>query len=89
MNKHLIKILIIISFIALSGCKEKPLTEEQKQEYENDILNCYVQQGPDGAQNYVDMLIAEGKINIEKGKTIKNSIPKGIEHLKKTLKEKK
>lgn len=86
MNKHFIKILIFLFAIVLYGCKEKPLTSEQKQEYEDDILNCYVQQGPDGAQNYIDMLIAEGKMNIEKRKTIKNSIPKGIDHLKKTLK---
>jgi PBP1b-binding outer membrane lipoprotein LpoB len=86
-----LKMLIAAACAALllSGCDKKPLTPEQKQNLEDQIINNIAMQGQNGAQNYIDCLIAEGKMSPEIGAKVKDAIPKGIEKVKEVLKTKR
>ena len=85
-----LKVLIAAACAALllTGCDKKPLSPEQKQNLEDQIINNLAMQGQNGAQNYIDCLIAEGKMSPEVGAKVKAAIPKGIEKVKEVLKAK-
>ena len=88
MMKQKVLIAAVCVAMLLAGCDKKPLSPEQKQNLEDEIINNIAMQGQNGAQNYVDMLIAEGKMSPEVGGKVKDAIPKGIEKVKEVLKAK-
>lgn len=80
-------ILAIAIAVAAAGC----LSNEQKEELKNSahqaIIEYVENEGQEKAIEYIDQLVAEGKLGSANAEKLKEAIPLGIEKLKEVMGE--
>lgn len=73
--------------VTLAGCLSDEQTEELKNAAHSAILEYVETQGQEKAIEYIDQLVAEGKLGAANAEKIKEAIPLGIEKLKELMGE--
>lgn len=73
--------------VTLAGCLSDEQTEELKDAAHSAILEYVENQGQEKALEYIDKLVAEGKLGTANAEKIKEAIPQGIEKLKELMGE--
>lgn len=82
------KLLLVTMCMALMvGCIPEEKRQEIKDKAHSAIIQYVQTDGKDKAIEYIDKLVAEGKLGKANAEKIKAAIPKGIEHLKKVMGE--
>ena len=73
--------------VTLAGCLSDEQTEELKDAAHTAILEYVETQGQEKALEYIDQLVAEGKLGSAHAEKLKEAIPLGIEKLKEVMGE--
>ena len=73
--------------VTLAGCLSDEQTEELKDAAHSAILEYVETQGQEKALEYIDQLVAEGKLGSANAEKLKEAIPLGIEKLKEVMGE--
>lgn len=73
--------------VTLAGCLSDEQTEELKNAAHTAILEYVETQGQEKAIEYIDQLVADGKLGAANAEKIKEAIPLGIEKLKELMGE--
>ena len=73
--------------VTLAGCLSDEQTEELKNAAHSAILEYVETQGQEKALEYIDQLVADGKLGAANAEKIKAAIPLGIEKLKEVMGE--
>lgn len=73
--------------VTLAGCLSDEQTEELKGAAHTAILEYVETQGQEKALEYIDKLVAEGKLGTANAEKIKEAIPLGIEKLRELMGE--
>ena len=71
--------------VTLAGCLSDEQTEELKNAAHSAILEYVETQGREKALEYIDKLVAEGKLGAANAAKIKAAIPLGIEKLREVM----
>lgn len=71
--------------VTLAGCLSDEQTEELKNAAHTAILEYVETQGQEKAIEYIDQLVADGKLGAANAEKIKEAIPLGIEKLKELM----
>ena len=89
-KKSMVEICAILA-IAIAGTAAGCLNSEQKEELKNAahtaILEYVETQGQERALEFIDQLVADGKLGAANAEKIKEAIPQGIEKLKEVMGE--
>ena len=80
-------ILAIAITIAVAGCLNAEQKEELKNAAHQAIIEYVETQGQERALEYIDQLVAEGKLGAANAEKLKEAIPLGIEKLKEVMGE--
>lgn len=80
-------ILAIAIAVAVAGCLNSEQKEELKNAAHTAILEYVETEGQEKAIEYIDQLVAEGKLGAANAEKIKEAIPEGIEKLKEVMGE--
>ena len=80
-------ILAIAITIAVAGCLNAEQKEELKNAAHQAIIEYVETQGQERALEYIDQLVAEGKLGSANAEKLKEAIPLGIEKLKEVMGE--
>ena len=73
--------------ITLAGCLSDEQTEELRNAAHSAILEYVENQGQEKALEYIDKLVAEGKLGTANAEKIKAAIPLGIDRLREVMGE--
>ena len=73
--------------VTLAGCLSDEQTEEIRNAAHSAILEYVETQGQEKAIEYIDQLVADGKLGAANAEKIKEAIPLGIEKLKELMGE--
>lgn len=73
--------------VTLAGCLSDEQTEELKNAAHSAILEYVETQGQEKAIEYIDQLVADGKLGSANAEKLKEAIPLGIEKLKEVMGE--
>lgn len=73
--------------VTLAGCLSDEQTEELKNAAHSAILEYVENQGQEKALEYIDKLVAEGKLGTANAEKIKAAIPAGIDRLREVMGE--
>lgn len=73
--------------VTLAGCLSDEKTEELKNAAHSAILEYVETEGQEKAIEYIDQLVAEGKLGSANAEKLKEAIPHGIEKLKEVMGE--
>ena len=73
--------------VTLAGCLSDEQTEELKNAAHQAIIEYVETQGQENAIEYIDQLVADGKLGAANAEKIKEAIPLGIEKLKELMGE--
>lgn len=73
--------------VTLAGCLSDEQTEELKDAAHSAILEYVETQGQEKALEYIDKLVAEGKLGTANAEKIKAAIPAGIDRLREVMGE--
>lgn len=73
--------------VTLAGCLSDDQTEELRNAAHSAILEYVETQGQEKALEYIDKLVAEGKLGTANAEKIKAAIPEGIGHLREVMGE--
>lgn len=73
--------------VTLAGCLSDEQTEELRNAAHSAILEYVETQGQEKALEYIDQLVAEGKLGSANAEKLKEAIPLGIEKLKEVMGE--
>lgn len=73
--------------VTMAGCLSDEQTEELKNAAHSAILEYVETQGQEKAIEYIDQLVADGKLGSANAEKIKEAIPLGIEKLKELMGE--
>lgn len=73
--------------VTLAGCLNDEQTEELRDTAHAAILEYVETQGQEKALEYIDQLVAEGKLGNANAEKLKEAIPQGIEKLKEVMGE--
>lgn len=73
--------------VTLAGCLSAEQTEELKDAAHSAILEYVENQGQEKALEYIDKLVAEGKLGTANAEKIKAAIPLGIDRLREVMGE--
>ena len=73
--------------VTLAGCLSDEQTEELKDAAHTAILEYVETQGQEKAIEYIDQLVADGKLGAANAEKIKAAIPLGIEKLREVMGE--
>lgn len=73
--------------VTMAGCLSDEQTEELRNAAHSAILEYVETQGQEKAIEYIDQLVAEGKLGAANAEKIKEAIPLGIEKLKELMGE--
>ena len=73
--------------VTLVGCLSDEQTEELKNAAHQAIIEYVETQGQENAIEYIDQLVADGKLGAANAEKIKEAIPLGIEKLKELMGE--
>ena len=73
--------------VTLAGCLSDEQTEELKNAAHSAILEYVETQGQEKAIEYIDQLVADGKLGAANAEKIKAAIPLGIEKLRELMGE--
>ena len=73
--------------ITLAGCLSDEQTEELKNSAHQAIIEYVETQGQEKAIEYIDQLVADGKLGAANAEKIKAAIPLGIEKLREVMGE--
>ena len=73
--------------VTLAGCLSDEQTEELKDAAHTAILEYVETQGQEKAIEYIDQLVADGKLGAANAEKIKEAIPLGIEKLREVMGE--
>lgn len=71
--------------VTLAGCLSDEQTEELKNAAHSAILEYVETQGQTAAVEYIDQLVADGKLGAANAEKIKEAIPLGIEKLREVM----
>ena len=77
----------IALLVTLAGCLGDERTEELRNAAHQAILEYIETQGQEKAIEYIDQLVADGKLGSANAEKIKAAIPAGIEKLKEVMGE--
>ena len=80
-------ILAIAIAVAVAGCLNSEQKEELKNAAHTAILEYVETEGQEKAIEYIDQLVAEGKLGSANAEKLKEAIPLGIEKLKEVMGE--
>ena len=80
-------ILAIAIAVAAAGCLNAEQKEELKNSAHQAILEYVETQGQEKAIEYIDQLVADGKLGAANAEKIKAAIPLGIEKLREVMGE--
>ena len=80
-------ILAIAIAVAVAGCLNSEQKEELKNAAHTAILEYVETEGKEKAIEYIDQLVAEGKLGAANAEKLKEAIPLGIEKLKEVMGE--
>lgn len=80
-------ILAIAIAVAAAGCLNSEQKEELKNAAHTAILEYVETEGQEKAIEYIDQLVAEGKLGSANAEKLKEAIPDGIEKLKEVMGE--
>lgn len=80
-------ILAIAIAVTAAGCLNAEQKEELKNAAHQAIIEYVETQGKEKAIEYIDQLVAEGKLGAANAEKIKEAIPQGIEKLKELMGE--
>ena len=80
-------ILAIAIAVAAAGCLNAEQKEELKNSAHQAIIEYVETQGQEKAIEYIDQLVAEGKLGSANAEKLKEAIPLGIEKLKEVMGE--
>lgn len=80
-------ILAIAIAVAAAGCLNAEQKEELKNTAHSAILEYVETQGQEKALEFIDQLVADGKLGAANAEKIKEAIPLGIEKLKELMGE--
>lgn len=73
--------------VTLAGCLSNEQKEELKYTAHSTILEYVETQGQAAAVEYIDQLVADGKLGAANAEKIKAAIPEGIDHLREVMGE--
>lgn len=73
--------------VTLAGCLSDEQTEELKNAAHGAILEYVETQGQEKALEFIDQLVADGKLGAANAEKIKEALPQGIEKLKEVMGE--
>ena len=73
--------------VTLAGCLSDEQTEEMRDAAHTAILEYVETRGQEAAVEYIDQLVADGKLGAANAEKIKEAIPAGIEKLKEVMGE--
>ena len=77
----------IALLVALAGCFSEEQTIELRDAAHTAILEYVETQGQEKAVEYIDQLVAEGKLGSANAEKIKEAIPAGIDRLREVMGE--
>lgn len=73
--------------VALAGCLSNDQTDELRDAAHSAILEYVETQGQEKALEFIDQLVADGKLGAANAEKIKEAIPAGIDNLKEVMGE--
>lgn len=73
--------------VTLAGCLSDEQTEELRDAAHTAILEYVETQGQEKALEFIDQLVADGKLGAANAEKIKTAIPEGIDHLREVMGE--
>lgn len=73
--------------IMLAGCIPEEKRQEIKEKAHSAIIEYMQNDGKDKAIEYIDKLVAEGKLGPKNAEKLKEALPQGIDQLKKVMGE--
>ena len=90
--RNLVELVVIgltaaLLLMATAGCLSDEQTEELRDAAHTAILEYVETQGQEAAVEYIDQLVAEGKLGSANAEKIKAAIPLGIEKLHEVMGE--
>lgn len=82
-------ILMIFFVIAIASATSGCITDEQRAEIKEKIVELIENDGKDAAIQYIDELVADGRLGAANAADIKAAIPHGIEKVKEIMEDNK
>ena len=73
--------------VTLAGCLSNNQAEEIRDAAHTAILEYVETKGQEAAVEYIDQLVAEGRLGATNAEKIKTAIPEGIDHLREVMGE--
>lgn len=89
-KKSIVEICAILAIsiaVAAAGCLNAEQKEELKNSAHQAIIEYVETRGQEAAVEYIDQLVADGKLGAANAEKIKEAIPLGIEKLKELMGE--
>lgn len=86
-KKSIVEICAILAIAIAVGCLNAEQKEELKNAAHQAIIEYVETEGKEKAIEYIDQLVAEGKLGSANAEKLKEAIPQGIEKLKEVMGE--
>ena len=84
---EIVALFTVMLIVTLAGCLSNNQAEELRDAAHTAILEYVETQGQTAAVEYIDQLVAEGRLGAANAEKIKTAIPEGIDHLREVMGE--
>ena len=84
---EIVALFTVMLIVTLAGCLSNNQAEELRDAAHSAILEYVETRGQEAAVEYIDQLVADGKLGAANAEKIKEAIPLGIEKLKEVMGE--
>ena len=84
---EIVALFTVMLIVTLAGCLSNNQAEELRDAAHTAILEYVETQGQTAAVEYIDQLVAEGRLGATNAEKIKTAIPEGIDHLREVMGE--
>lgn len=84
---EIVALFTVMLIVTLAGCLSNNQAEEIRDAAHTAILEYVETQGQAAAVEYIDQLVADGKLGAANAEKIKEAIPLGIDHLREVMGE--
>ncbi len=84
---EIVALCTVMLIVTLAGCLSSNQAAEIRDAAHTAILEYVETQGQAAAVEYIDQLVAEGRLGAANAEKIKTAIPEGIDHLREVMGE--
>lgn len=82
---EIVALFTVMLIVTLAGCLSNNQAEELRDAAHSAILEYVETRGQEAAVEYIDQLVADGKLGASNAEKIKEAIPLGIEKLREVM----